>query len=105
MVLLDISATGERTVEQQSGDQMNDLGIGEATARLSGRCCYRWKIFPPVSPSPIGIRTDFRIDLAQYLKAHPVLEACRSVPRRGHHYRGRYLPGRLFCLRRRKPRS
>ena len=103
MVLLDISATGEENlIEEQSGNQMNDLE-------------YRRKQLLKLQDAVIDLEdlstggvsiadltlTDFRIDLAQYLKAHPgEVEALpfgtcavTTTPE------AEIAPGIIFCLR------
>ncbi|HUN43613.1 MAG TPA: helicase-related protein [Acetobacteraceae bacterium] len=102
MVLLDISATGEENlIEQQSGDQMNDLEYRrKQLLKLQDAVIDLEDLSSGVSIADLTL-TDFRIDLAQYLKRHPgVLEslplgACTvatspetEIP-----------PGIVFCLR------
>jgi len=102
MVLLDISATGEENlIEQQSGNQMNDLEYRrKQLLKLQDAVIDLEDLSTGVSITDLTL-TDFRIDLAQYLKAHPgTLEAqplgtCAvttttevEVP-----------PGIIFCLR------
>ncbi len=102
MVLLDISATGEENlIEQQSGNQMNDLEYRRTQLlRLQDAVIDLEDLSSGVSIADLTL-TDFRIDLAQYLKAHPgKLEALplgtfavTSSPELG------IPPGILFCLR------
>ena len=76
MVLLDISATGEENlIEQQSGNQMNDLEYRrKQLLKLQDAVIDLEDLSTGVSIADLTL-TDFRIDLAQYLKAHPgVLE-------------------------------
>ncbi|MBZ5497780.1 MAG: helicase [Acidobacteriia bacterium] len=102
MVLLDISATGEENlIEQQSGNQMNDLEYRrKQLLKLQDAVIDLEDLSSGVSIADLTL-TDFRIDLAEYLKAHPgVLEALplgtfavtttteAEVP-----------PGIIFCLR------
>ena len=102
MVLLDISATGEENlIEQQSGDPMNDLEYRrKQLLKLQDAVIDLEDLSSGVSITDLTL-TDFRIDLARYLKAHPgkleamPLGACAvtstldaDVP-----------PGVLFCLR------
>lgn len=102
MVLLDISATGEENIiEQQSGDQMNDLEYRRTQLlKLQDAVIDLEDLSSGVSIADLTL-TDFRIDLAQYLKAHPgKLEslplgtfAVTNTPESG-------IPaGVIFCLR------
>ena len=72
MVLLDISATGEENlIEQQSGNQMNDLEYRrKQLLKLQDAVIDLEDLSTGVSIADLTL-TDFRIDLAQYLKAHP----------------------------------
>jgi hypothetical protein len=77
MVLLDISATGEENlIEQQSGNQMNDLEYRrKQLLKLQDAVIDLEDLSSGVSIADLTL-TDFRIDLAEYLRAHPgVLEA------------------------------
>ncbi|MFH1574079.1 MAG: helicase-related protein [Acidobacteriota bacterium] len=77
MVLLDISATGEENlIEQQSGNQMNDLEYRrKQLLKLQDAVIDLEDLSSGVSIADLTL-TDFRIDLAEYLKAYPgVLEA------------------------------
>ncbi len=102
MVLLDISATGEENlIEQQSGNQMNDLEYRrKQLLKLQDAVIDLEDLSTGVSIADLTL-TDFRIDLAEYVRAHPgVLEglplgtsavtttADVDVP-----------PGIIFCLR------
>lgn len=102
MVLLDISATGEENlIEKDSGDQMNDLEYRRKQLfKLQDAVIDLEDLSTGVSIADLTL-TDFRIDLAQHLKAHPgVLESLplgtfaatttteAEVP-----------PGIIFCLR------
>ena len=102
MVLLDISATGEENIiEQQSGDQMNDLEYRRTQLlKLQDAVIDLEDLSSGVSIADLTL-TDFRIDLAQFLKAHPgKLESLplgvfsvTSAPEAG-------IPtGIVFCLR------
>jgi SNF2 family DNA or RNA helicase len=102
MVLLDISATGEENIiEQQSGNQMNDLEYRRTQLlKLQDAVIDLEDLSSGVSIADLTL-TDFRIDLAQFLKAHPSkLEslslgtfAVTSTPEAG------IPPGIVFCLR------
>jgi hypothetical protein len=72
MVLLDISATGEENlIEQQSGDQMNDLEYRrKQLLKLQDAVIDLEDLSTGVSITDLTL-TDFRIDLSQYVKAHP----------------------------------
>lgn len=102
MVLLDISATGEENlIEEQAGNQMNDLEYRrKQLLKLQDAVIDLEDLSTGVSIADLTL-TDFRIDIAQYLKAHPgVLENLSS---------GTYAiatstdddigPGIIFCLR------
>jgi len=102
MVLLDVSATGEENIiEQQSGNQMNDLEYRRnQLLKLQDAVIDLEDLSSGVSIADLTL-TDFRIDLAQYLKAHPGrLEnltygtyAVTTSPEVG------IPPGIVFCLR------
>ncbi|RMD60631.1 MAG: helicase, partial [Planctomycetota bacterium] len=102
MVLLDISATGEENlIEQPSGDQMNDLEYRrKQLLKLQDAVIDLEDLSTGVSITDLTL-ADFRIDLADFRKAHPgVLESLplgtfavttateADVP-----------PGIIFCLR------
>lgn len=72
MVLLDISATGEENlIEQQSGNPMNDLEYRrKQLLKLQDTVIDMEDLSTGVSITDLTL-TDFRIDLAQYVKAHP----------------------------------
>ena len=77
MVLLDVSATGEENlIEQQSGNQMNDLEYRrKQLVKLQEAVIDLEDLSTGVSIADLTL-TDFRIDLTQYLKEHPgVLES------------------------------
>ncbi len=72
MVLLDISATGEENlIEQQSGNQMNDLEYRRRQLlKLQDAVIDLEDLSSGVSIADLTLN-DFRIDLAGYLKEHP----------------------------------
>ena len=72
MVLLDISATGEENlIEQQSGDQMNDLEYRrKQLLKLQDAVIDLEDLSSGISIADLTL-TDFRIDLADYLRACP----------------------------------
>ncbi len=102
MVLLDISATGEENlIEQQSGNQMNDLEYRrKQLLKLQDAVIDLEDLSTGVSIADLTL-TDFRIDLAQCLKAHPgVLQAlplgtCAVTTT----IDAETAPGIIFCLR------
>jgi hypothetical protein len=76
MVLLDVSATGEENlIEQQSGDPMNDLEYRrKQLLKLQDSVIDMEDLSSGVSITDLTL-TDFRIDLAQFLRENPgVLE-------------------------------
>ncbi len=102
MVLLDVSATGEENlIEQQSGNPMNDLEYRrKQLLKLQDTVIDMEDLSSGVSITDLTL-TDFRIDLAQYLKEHP--GQLEGLPL------GAYAvttsidadiaPGVIFCLR------
>ena len=102
MVLLDISATGEENlIEQQSGNQMNDLEYRrKQLLKLQEVVIDLEDLSTGISIADLTL-TDFRIDLAQYLRDHPgILEdmplgACAVTATRD----PSIPPGVIFCLR------
>ena len=72
MVLLDISATGEENlIEQQSGDQMNDLEYRrQQLLKLQDTVIDLEDLSSGVSIADLTLN-DFRIDLAGQLRQHP----------------------------------
>lgn len=102
MVLLDISATGEENIiEQQSGNPMNDLEYRRRQLlKLQDAVIDLEDLSSGVSIADLTL-TDFRIDLAQYLREQPGrLEALPmgsfavvTSPEVG------IPPGVVFCLR------
>ncbi|MDP2619672.1 MAG: helicase-related protein [Hyphomicrobiales bacterium] len=101
MVLLDISATGEENlIEQDSGNQMNDLEYRrKQLLKLQDAVIDLEDLSTGVSIADLTL-TDFRIDLAQYLKAYPgVLESlplgtCAVTTTT----EAEIAPGIIFCL-------
>lgn len=102
MVLLDISATGEENlIEQQSGNTMNDLEYRRTQLlRLQDAVIDLEDLSTGVSITDLTL-TDFRIDLAEYLKSYP--SVLMSVPfgvfAVTTSYDASTPPGILFCLR------
>lgn len=102
MVLLDISAAGEENlIEQQSGNPMNDLEYRrKQLLKLQDTVIDLEDLSSGVSITDLTL-TDFRIDLAQYLKAHPgkleslPLGACAITTSLD----ADIVPGVVFCLR------
>ncbi len=102
MVLLDISATGEENlIEQDSGNQMNDLEYRrKQLLKLQDAVIDLEDLSTGVSIADLTL-TDFRIDLAQYLKAHPdeleslPLGTCAVTTTT----EAEIPPGIIFCLR------
>ena len=102
MVLLDISATGEENlIEQQSGDPMNDLEYRRRQLlKLQDTVIELEDLSSGISIADLTL-TDFRVDLADYLRDRP--DALGSLPL------GVYgvvttadaeiTPGMIFCLR------
>lgn len=72
MVLLDVSATGEENlIEQQSGNAMNDLEYRrKQLLKLQDTVIDMEDLSTGVAITDLTL-TDFRIDLAHYLKAYP----------------------------------
>ncbi|MCC6738937.1 MAG: helicase [Planctomycetia bacterium] len=102
MVLLDVSATGEENlIEQQSGNQMNDLEYRrKQLLKLQDAVIDLEDLSSGVSIADLTL-TDLRIDLATYLKAHPgVLEdtplGITAVTTAAE---ADLQPGVVFCLR------
>lgn len=102
MVLLDVSATGEENViEQASGNPMNDLEYRrKQLTKLQDAVIDIEDLSSGVSIADLTL-TDFRIDLAEYRKAHPHQLEAMSL--------GSFAvttsqetdiaPGIVFCLR------
>lgn len=102
MVLLDVSATGEENlIEQQSGDPMNDLEYRrKQLLKLQDSVIDMEDLSSGVSITDLTL-TDFRIDLAQFLRDHPaVLE---GMPLGAHAVTSSIdadiESGIIFCLR------
>jgi hypothetical protein len=102
MVLLDISATGEENlIEQQSGNQMNDLEYRrKQLLKLQDAVIDLEDLSTGVSITDLTL-SDFRIDLADYLKGYP--EGLSNL-----HFgafsvtttsEAEVPPGVIFCLR------
>lgn len=102
MVLLDVSATGEENlIEQASGNRMNDLEYRrKQLARLQDAVIDIEDLSSGISITDLTL-TDFRIDLADYRKAHPdQLEATPPGPFAVTTSRDTEIPpGIVFCLR------
>ncbi len=102
MVLLDISATGEENIiEQQSGNPMNDLEYRrKQLLKLQDAVIDLEDLSTGVSIADLTL-TDFRIDLAEYLKSYPgdlksqPLGAFAVLSSPEHEL----PPGIIFCLR------
>lgn len=79
MVLLDISATGEENIiEQESGDQMNDLEYRrKQLLKLQEAVIDLEDLSSGVSIADLTL-TDFRIDLAGFAREHP--QRLESLP-------------------------
>jgi len=102
MVLLDISATGEENlIEQQSGNQMNDLEYRrKQLLKMQDAVIDLEDLGSGISIADLTL-TDFRVDLAGYLKDHEQqlqrmalgTFAVTTTPEIG------IPPGILFCLR------
>ncbi len=102
MVLLDISATGEENlIEQQSGNPMNDLEYRrKQLLKLQDAVIDLEDLSTGVSIADLTLN-DFRIDLAEFLRAHPgVLEnlplGMMAVTTTTE---AEIPPGIIFCLR------
>lgn len=102
MVLLDVSATGEENlIEQQSGNPMNDLEYRrKQLLKLQDTVIDLEDLSTGVSITDLTL-TDFRIDLAQYSKAHP--DKLESLPLGAFAVTtsidADIAPGIIFCLR------
>lgn len=102
MVLLDISATGEENlIEQQSGNPMNDLEYRrKQLLKLQEAVIDLEDLSTGVSIADLTL-TDFRIDLAEYLRKRPgILEklppgTCAVTTTT----EAEIPPGIIFCLR------
>lgn len=102
MVLLDISATGEENlIEQQSGNQMNDLEYRRnQLLKLQETVIDLEDLSSGVAITDLTL-TDFRIDLAEFSKTHP--GKLESLPMGSFAVTscidGDIPPGVIFCLR------
>lgn len=102
MVLLDVSATGEENlIEQQSGNPMNDLEYRrKQLLKLQDTVIDMEDLSNGVSITDLTL-TDFRIDLAQYLKEHP--GQLDTLPLGSYAVTNSIdadiAPGIIFCLR------
>jgi len=102
MVLLDISATGEENlIEQQSGNPMNDLEYRrKQLLKLQDSVIDMEDLSSGVSITDLTL-TDFRIDLAQFMREHPT--ALETMPLGVHAVTtsidADIEPGIIFCLR------
>jgi hypothetical protein len=105
MVLLDISATGEENlIEQQSGNQMNDLEYRRRQLlKLQDAVIDLEDLSSGVSIADLTLN-DLRIDLAGYLKEHPgrleqLPPGTFAVTTSLDSGEAAIPPGILFCLR------
>ncbi|MCP5278906.1 MAG: DEAD/DEAH box helicase family protein [Thiobacillus sp.] len=102
MVLLDISATGEENlIEQQSGNPMNDLEYRRRQLiRLQEAVIDLEDLSSGVSITDLNL-SDFRIDLASFLKEHP--DKLDNLPLGAYAVtttpEASIAPGVVFCLR------
>jgi hypothetical protein len=102
MVLLDISATGEENlIEQQSGNPMNDLEYRrKQLLKLQDAVIDLEDLSTGVSIADLTL-TDFRIDLAEYLREHSA--ALEGLPLGTSGVitttEADVPPGIIFCLR------
>jgi superfamily II DNA or RNA helicase len=102
MVLLDISATGEENlIEQQSGNPMNDLEYRrKQLLKLQDAVIDLEDLSTGVSIADLTL-TDFRIDLAEYLRAKPGLLETLPLGTMAvtTSTEAEIPPGIIFCLR------
>lgn len=102
MVLLDISATGEENlIEQESGNPMNDLEYRrKQLLKLQDAVIDLEDLSTGVSIADLTL-TDFRIDLAEFRKAHPGM--LESLPLGAFAVttsnEADVSPGIVFCMR------
>jgi len=102
MVLLDISATGEENlIEQQSGNQMNDLEYRrKQLLKLQESVIDLEDLSSGVSIADLTL-TDIRLDLAQFIQANP--EVLEKLPPGSFAVtttaEADIAPGIIFCLR------
>lgn len=108
MVLLDISATGEENlIQSESGNPMNDLEYRrKQLLKLQDTVIDMEDLSSGVSITDLTL-TDFRIDLAQYAKAHPgALEGMPLGSFAVTSTRDAEVPtGIVFCLRAEGPHA
>ncbi len=100
MVLLDLSATGEENlIEQQSGDQMNDLEYRrKQLLKLQEAVIDMEDLSTGLSIADMTL-TDFRIDLANLQKAHAAKLSQMPLGTLGVvQGKGGVPPGIIFCL-------
>ncbi|MGY3041401.1 SNF2 family DNA or RNA helicase [Rhodanobacter sp. TND4EL1] len=108
MVLLDISATGEENlIQADSGNPMNDLEYRrKQLVKLQDAVIDMEDLSSGVSITDLTL-TDFRIDLAQYAKAHP--DALENMPLGSFAVTSTHdaelPPGIVFCLRAEGPHA
>jgi len=105
MVLLDISATGEENIiEAQSGNQMNDLEYRrKQLLKLQEAVIDLEDLSSGVSIADLTL-TDFRIDLASFLREHPgrlenLALGTFAVTTSNGSSENAIPPGVIFCLR------
>jgi hypothetical protein len=105
MVLLDISATGEENIiEQQSGNQMNDLEYRrKQLLKLQDAVIDLEDLSSGVSIADLTL-TDFRIDLAGFVREHPrrlerLAPGTFAVTTANSSGENTIPPGVIFCLR------
>ena len=105
MVLLDISATGEENlIEQQSGNQMNDLEYRrQQLLKLQDAVIDLEDLSSGVSIADLTLN-DFRIDLASFVREHPgrldnLPLGTLAVTTTHGSGEGAIPPGVIFCLR------
>lgn len=105
MVLLDISATGEENlIEQQSGNQMNDLEYRrQQLLKLQDTVIDLEDLSSGVSIADLTLN-DFRIDLAGQLREYPgMLDSMPlgsfAITTTAENGEGSIPPGMVFCLR------
>lgn len=100
MVLLDLSATGEENlIEQQSGDQMNDLEYRrKQLLQLQEAVIDMEDLSTGLSITDMTL-TDFRIDLASLQKAHAARLPQMPLGTLGVvQAKGEVPPGVIYCL-------
>ena len=102
MVLLDVSATGEENlIEKRSGNQMNDLEYRRTQLlKLQDAVIDLEDLSSGVSITDLTL-TDFRVDLAQFMRSHPDQIDHESLGARSVTVNADedIDPGIIFCLR------